>query len=102
MLDLLELTLTLTLTPNPNPDPNQAEPAAQEAAQAGWARRHGMPGRAARRIGHGVVICLFAAAACVGWQVSSRGRGAQDPAYKMRRVASFLNLRPHKTLECNV
>jgi hypothetical protein len=51
-----------------------AEPA-QEAAQAGWARRHGMPGRAARRIGHGVVLCLFAAAACVGWQVSSRGRG---------------------------
>jgi hypothetical protein len=49
-----------------------------------------------------VVIGLFAAAACVGWQVRSRGRGAQDAAYKMRRVASFLHLRPHKTLECNV
>ena len=36
------------------------------------------------------------------YQVRSRGRGAQDAAYKMRRVASFLHLRPHKTLECNV
>ena len=61
-----------------------------------------MPGRAARRIGHVVVIGLFAAAACVGWQVRSRGRGAQDAADKRRRVASFLHLRPHKTLECNV
>ena len=63
------------------------------AAEEPPARR--FPSRVASRIGHYVVLLLFVLAACIGWQVRARGHG-------LRRVASYLNLRPHKTLECNV
>ena len=90
---LAELAAEGETTPLAHDSRAVREEAARVAAEEPFARR--FPSRVASRIGHYVVLLLFVLAACIGWQVRARGHG-------LRRVASYLNLRPHKTLECNV
>lgn len=73
------------------------EAAAATAANTPRARRPQQrpPGRLAVRLGKWLVAALFVGAACLGWKARSK-------VTSLRRVASFLRIRPKKTVECDV